>query len=310
MNGKDYKPMLCRKSEPFSSDDYLFEPKLDGVRCIAYIDKGICTLVSREGNDITATYPEIGYNFHSGGVFDGEIVVLDERGVPSFNHLQHRQHRTNPLQIRHAQRVYPAVFFIFDVLQEFERGDTTGLPLHERKRILHGSSLSTLSKQQDSSIRLVPYMVGDGLALFHRLIENGWEGVVAKPLNSTYVGNNRSFWRKSKARREGEFVICGLTQGQGNRENGVGALVLGEETERGLVYVGEAGSGLTFHDVQALPRWLVESTCPFDPVPKLDDLWYWVVPEVHVEVEYFERSPNGKLRFPSVKRIKVRTTKR
>jgi len=308
---KQYSPMLCQKTKPFSDQKFAFEPKLDGVRCLAYLDKGVCTLKSRSGNDLTEQFPEIAYNFYPGGVFDGEIVVLDELGVPRFNHIQHRLGRTNKFQIRQGQRIYPAVYYVFDILYDDQLGDLTDRPLSERRRILDSGAIADLSGTSGTSIKRVPYIIGDGESLFTSLAERGWEGVVGKPLSAPYVGGNRALWKKAKATQEGEFVICGLTKGEGNRDGAVGALVLGEIVDNSLMYVGEAGSGLTFDDVRSLPQLLTKKSekdedCPFSPVPKLDDLWYWVSPRTLVEVEYLERSPNGRLRFPAVKRIKVR----
>lgn len=307
--GELYKPMLCQKCEPFSSSDYLFEPKLDGVRCIAYLDKGQVRLVSRTGNDITTLFPELEYNFYPNGILDGEIVVLDANNQPSFNHIQHRLGRTNSLQIRHFQRIYPATFFIFDILED-DGIDVTQIPLLERKTMLVNSAIGQADLLPDSSIRMVPYVVGDGEDLYDTLVNDGWEGVVAKPLNSIYVPDSRSLWKKSKAKREGLFRICGVTRGQGNRDERIGALALGRVTDDNLLsYVGEVGTGLTFDDLNVLPRLLTKGECPFDPVPQVDGLWYWTVPDVFVEVEYLEESPNGRLRFPAVKRIRARRAK-
>jgi len=301
----NYSPMLCKKSEPFSSSKYLFEPKLDGVRCIAYFLGGVATLQSRTGKDLTTQFPEIADSLLDlpwDGVFDGEIVVLNDLGIPEFNRIQHRLGRVNEDEIADHMDQYPAVYCAFDILHHESYDDLIQVPLIERKGFLQDSGISTWASPE--TLQVVPYTLYDGVELFNKLTSVGWEGVVAKPLDSIYTPGKRNLWKKSKKAREGVFIICGVTRGTGKREGGVGALLLGEPCDTGLTFVGEAGTGLSQEEVYSIPKMLTRQIdCPLDKVPRVDNFGYWVTPNMVAEVEYMERSPNGRLRFPSIKRV-------
>jgi bifunctional non-homologous end joining protein LigD len=235
-------------------------------------------------------------------VLDGEIVCLNGQGVPEFNRIQQRIGKTNDLEVRYAVKLYPATYYVFDVLTR-NGGDLKRLPLDQRK-----AELRSLMEGIEGAVRVTPYVIGEGEALFKVLAEKGFEGVVGKHLKSVYTEGYRSpQWRKVKVFREGCFLVCGATKGKGWREGLVGSLILGEVTPSGLRYVGEVGSGLNIADLSRLPKQLKVSTCPFDNIPSVEDFWFWTEPVFQVEVNFSERTVGGKLRHPSLKRILWRT---
>ena len=295
------KPMKCQPSAPFSDSNYLFEPKFDGVRCITVVKMGVTLLHSSGLNDITTRFPEladIGTYLAEDAVLDGEIVCLNGQGVPEFNRIQQRIHKTNDLEIRYAVKLFPATYYVFDVLSRCGM-NLKGVSLDQRK-----AELRSVMEGIEGTVRTTPYVIGEGEALFKVMEERGFEGVVGKHLKSVYTEGYRSpQWRKVKVVREGYFLICGATKGKGWREGLVGSLILGEDTPSGLRYVGEVGSGLTVEDLYRLPKQLQVSCCPFDNIPNVEDFWFWTEPALKVEVNFSERSVGGKLRHPSLKRI-------
>lgn len=299
--GSMISPMLCQKAKPFSSDSYYFEPKWNGVRCIADVVEGKHKLFSRSGKDITVRFPEIVFPEELTAILDGEIVCFED-GIPVFNNIQCRVHVQNDLKIKLRVAQYPATYCVFDILKAGSE-DLKLWRLTERKKILEDSSLWQASK---AIIRKTPYIKGNGEGFFQLLCDKGYEGVVAKAANSLYSAGRSAEWLKARKPDEGVFYICGVTKGKGNRDGKIGSLILGEPTDAGLKYVGEAGSGLTFADLEYLPRILKVSSCSFDSPPPVNDLWFWTTCESTVDVEYFERSGGNKLIFPAVKRINGR----
>lgn len=287
------EPMLAETAkEPFDSPDWLFEAKLDGVRCIAQLGGGT-TLQGRSGSDITRKFPELqGIHWWARKpcVLDGEIVC------DSFGAIQQRIHKEKPLDIRIASQQYAAKYQVFDILLLGDEA-LTRKPLHERKRIL--------SEVVDggNGVGVLPF-VFEGIALFERAKTEGWEGIMAKRMASTYqIGRRSPDWLKIKVFKEERFLICGLTEGENDRAKTFGSLILGKETDRGLLYVGNCGSGFSEELLQKLSvvlSGLGAEECPFPEAPKLDRrLKHWVKPFLWCEVRYLEYGSDGKLRFPS-----------
>jgi len=292
------EPMKClKRPKPFDSARYLFEPKVDGYRL--KVVNGDTTL-------------------------DGEVAVLDAAGVPRLRLVQQRG-KSDPLFLRHAMREYPAIFYPFDILRHRKK-DTDHLSTTERKRML-SEVLPTLPKNgvrcyssgghditarfpemaDPSGYKLLPYIIGEGVALYDKLCEAGWEGMVAKPLDAPYVYDNRSLWLKiKKPRIEGKFVVCGGVKPRpdSNREGFVGSVILGEVTPQGLVYVGEVGTGFDFAELAWLTKTLKrQDASPFRKPPKVERFWFWCQPTLTLEVDFFERTVENSLREPVMKRI-------
>ena len=272
---------------PSSQDDqWAYEVKWDGYRTLAFVDDGTVRLQSSSGIDVTAKYPELAgfadaVNAPS-AIIDGELVVLDADGRPSFEMLQ-----------RHETQV---AFYAFDVLQ-VAGNDTVALPYEQRRSLL--SSLV-----EPGSHWMVPaHRVGDGAALFEATAARGLEGVMAKRLGSPYqVGRRSPNWRKVKHRTQVEVTIGGFNGGTGNRSNTFGALLVGVPAADGsLQFAGGVGTGF---DQQLLERLSSElrsrviRECPFDTLPPRSYTKdaTWVRPELRALVEIAEFTNEGYVR--------------
>ncbi|MPZ24193.1 MAG: ATP-dependent DNA ligase, partial [Dehalococcoidia bacterium] len=191
------KPMMAESADqPFSRPGWLFEPKLDGIRVLAYIRGGSASFMTRNLNDVTRQYPalaeEVARLATGDVVLDGEIVALDEAGIPSFQLLQQRMNLTRPADIADAERRIPVGLFFFDILHK-DGWDLAKVRLSDRRPVL--------GRAIDQSPR-VAIVEGseDGPALYEAVIPLGFEGVVAKRLDSTYECGARSRnWLKIKA---------------------------------------------------------------------------------------------------------------
>ena len=298
--------------EPFANDDWLFEPKLDGVRAIVTIDQGAATLRSRRGNDMTKQYPTLasvlGRQSANTMILDGETVAYDERGVPSFELLQQRLNLANEVEIAQADHDIPVLFYAFDLLY-LDGVDLTRVSLDERQRLLARTLAPSAWVQQLEAFDV------DGVTAFEAVQNLGLEGLVAKKRNSKYSAGRRSKqWLKVKARLTDEFVVVGYSPGEGSRASTFGSLIIATRTETGgeLVSAGRAGSGFTDRGLeQAMARLepLVEETTPLAEAQQQRVFTYgkdvtWLRPELVVEVEYAEVTADGNLRAPVFQRFR------
>jgi DNA ligase D-like protein (predicted ligase)/DNA ligase D-like protein (predicted polymerase)/DNA ligase D-like protein (predicted 3'-phosphoesterase) len=298
-----FSPMLAEGGhEAFDSPDWWFEPKLDGIRCLAQMETGDTVLRTRTGRDVTAQYPEL-HMVHEmidqvNAVIDGEIVALDERGKDSFEALQQRMNLSNPREIDRLRKRIPVTFVAFDVLW-LDGRDTTGLSLEERRELLD------LIVEPDDRIQKITHVEGDGTAFVEAARAVGMEGVVAKRRRSPYLpGRRTDAWRKIKLISTQDCVILGFTPGQGGRNGTFGALLVGAWDEGSLKWVGQVGTG--FSD-RMLEEVLAKLSPLVQPDPPLDDPELravkgavFVRPELVCEVAFHEMTKSThKMRAPS-----------
>ncbi len=301
------------RDEPFSKPGWVFEPKLDGYRVLATHDGGTASLRSRNGNDLTATFPEVARAVKAlpvpRAVMDGELVIPDTQGRPSFQALQKRARLSRTLDIRHASAETPAVFYAFDLLGFGDR-DLRALPLTERKRILR------MLLPPIGAIRFVDHFEQDGTALMEHVTALGLEGIVGKKADAPYKGGRSPHWLKVRAEQAADFVVVGFTQPKGTR-GGFGALQLADWVHGELVYAGRAGSGFTEKQLGAVRKELeaavrktapckppmsgdrlpVSGTPPVTAIPDVKDTT-WVEPSLVCEVQFKEWTEEGLLRQP------------
>ena len=291
---------------PFDSPDWLFEPKLDGIRALAFIKDGAVTLRSRRGLDVSAQYPAlvkaIAAQPLSSAIFDGEIVALDERGAPSFERLQQRLNLGGEGDIARADAELPVLFFPFDLLY-LDGFDLRRVPLAERIEVL------ARVLRPGPLLQPVQSFEADGVAAYEAAVALGFEGVVAKRRDGAYLDGRRSRqWLKVKARRSGDFVIGGWREGEGARAGSVGALLLGAYDEDGaLRYVGRVGSGFSDRALAELrPRLdaLAAEADPFADAPPEPGRLTFVRPELVAEVEFANWTGDGRLRAPVFLRLR------
>lgn len=301
---KKIAPMLAEAREvPRADPAWMYEPKLDGYRVIAYVQDGAVRLMSRGGLDITKPFPEIVEELEQQAVgsmiLDGEIIALASDGRPSFNALQNRAQLKTEQEIAAAQRDTPAAVVFFDLLH-FAGVNLRDRTYLERRRYLSQCLLPS------AHIQLV-HATEDGETLYDAAIEHGFEGIVAKRKDSKYQPGRRSAaWSKIKAAHTADFVVGGYTKGKGARES-IGALLLGFWNGDTLEYVGHVGSGLTdatIRSLQARFAKLATKRMPFAKKPPLHRPTTWLDPQVVVEVSFEDRTPDGMLRAPVF--VKVR----
>lgn len=269
---------------PHDRERYGLEVKWDGIRAVLHRN-GALKVTGRHGVDYTRRYPEISGFGVKNAVIDGEVVALDPRGRPSFVRLQHRMHLTDPEET--MLELYPVTYLPFDLL--FLDGTTLlDLPYRDRRSLL-----------EELDVGAPPYFPGES-DLLAATKEQELEGVVAKRLDSPYRPGTRSpWWIKVKHLSTREVVIGGWKPGKGRRSGGVGSLIMGVFTERGLTYVGHVGTGFTedvLDQLDAFVRPLEIARSPF----RNDVPWRnrWVRPELVGEVAYTMWTDDLRLRHP------------
>lgn len=303
----DLKPMLATLTDrPFSDPDWTFEPKLDGVRTLAFVRAGRATLVSRRGSDQTGEFPgvaaELAANHAGELVLDGEIAALDPTGRSSFQLLQGRLNLKEAADVAEAERTTPVVYFVFDLLY-WDGVDLCGVRLADRRRALEAAL------RPGDRVRLVePYRVS-GEEAFADATRQRLEGIVAKHLDSRYVPGGRSDdWLKIKTVQADEFVIGGYTEGLRARASTFGALLLGQYDGNGhLAYVGHVGTGFNRATLSELKQAMDarrQPSSPFAEEPPIRTPVTWTKPELVAEVKFVEWTRDGRLRAPVFKRLR------
>jgi DNA ligase D-like protein (predicted ligase) len=289
----EIRPMQAVSGEaPFSSDEYLFEVKWDGLRCLLFVgwDRQV-HVHDRALNDVTALLPElhdVGRQVEPGSVVDGELVATDVQGRPDCMALRRRL-------LGGAELVdsVPLAYLAFDALHLGGRPQARQ-PLHRRRARLQRAI-------NPGGHLFVPYhIVGEGVELYEACLERGLEGVMAKHRDSTYVPGQRSpFWLKIKAVKSDDFVVIGSTPGR--RGEPFGALLVGYHEHGRLLPCGAVGGGYEDDVAEAIAGRLVElatGECPLHPAPVMTAPVHWCRPEVVISIRYSEWAPDGTLRFP------------
>jgi bifunctional non-homologous end joining protein LigD len=288
-------PMLATLTdEPFSRRGWLFEPKLDGVRCLALRSSGDVQLVSRNEKPMNEKYPELVQAFRAqksnSFAVDGEIVTFDGE-VTSFAKLQQRMQLEHPSE--ELRRKVPVWFYAFDLLH-LDGRDTRQLPLRERKKLL------ATAMHFGDPLRFTKHRETEGEAYFREACRKGWEGIIAKNADSAYLSTRSRDWLKFKCLNQQEFVIAGYTDPQGERV-GFGALLVGYYETGKLVYAGKVGTGYDTATLQRLGselKKLETSQIPFDTDALPSRGVHWVRPNLVAQIAFGEWTNEGKLRQP------------
>lgn len=272
--------------EAFSDPGWLFERKLDGIRCLAIRDGDEVRMLSRNDRDLSGRYPEVRdvLAAQPPGRFaiDGEVVAFD-RGQTSFARLAQRGHRT-----------VAVFYYAFDLLW-LDGSDVRALGLRTRKRLLR----DTL--QAGGALRLSTHRNGDGEAMLAHACRQGWEGVIAKRADSPYRDTRSRDWLKLKCEAGQELVIGGFTAPRGSRTE-LGALLLGYHADGELRYAGKVGTGFdrqTLRELGQRLRAMRRDSSPFaaaDSIRETDITW--VIPRLVAQVAFTEWTRAGRLRHP------------
>ncbi len=290
------RPMLATAGEAFDRAGWVFELKYDGYRLRAARDGDEVELRSRNDQLLNAAFPDIVRAVASLPypqlVLDGELVVNDAGGRPSFGLLQQRAGLSGAHEVARAARHLPATVYAFDLLAVAGH-DLRALPLTRRKALLKELLPSA------GSLRYSEHVAREGRAVFESARQLGLEGMVAKRADAPYRAGRSSDWIKVRARRTDDFVIVGWSPARGN-PNDLGALALGEYRNGRLTYVGKVGSGLKATERRELQQQLAE----LPSAPPLTDAAdvRWVGPRLVCEVAFREYTTQGHLRQPVFER--------
>ncbi|MEW5982910.1 MAG: DNA ligase D [Acidobacteriota bacterium] len=303
------RPMLASLGDAALDDAlFAFEPKYDGIRALVSLDPKAgsrrVAIYSRLGHEKSLQFPDLVRAFDARVralrrplLLDGEIVALDGAGHPtSLTKLQSRLHVTGRHLAASRSTEQPAAFVAFDLLREGGE-DLRDLPLSARRDRLERA----WSDAGSPLLRISQFEPGDGRALMRRAHDEGWEGLVAKHLDSRYRSGKRTAdWRKIKLTQRQEFVVCGWTAPRGSR-HAFGALLLGVRKGELLVFAGSVGTGFDASElarVSGLLRPLVRKACPFAEPPDTAERATWVEPLLVADVRFAEWTPEGHLRHP------------
>ena len=285
-------PMHAESGDaPFNNADWMWEPKLDGYRVLAFIGEDGVRLRSRRGLELSGDFPklaaELGKQAAGSMILDGEIVAFDAAGKPSFHAMQNR----GP-----AEHV---VFYCFDLLH-FAGVDLRQAAYRDRRRYLAQCLLPS------PLVQLV-HAEEDGVALQTAALASGFEGVVGKRKDSRYEAGRRSAsWLKVKPARSADFVVGGYTRGKGSRAP-LGAILVGTWEGDQLRYASHVGSGFderSLAQVQARLQPLQRRTCPFTETPELNAPTSWLEPKLVAEVKFHSWTEDGHLRAPVFLRLR------
>ncbi|AGL14011.1 DNA polymerase LigD ligase region [Actinoplanes sp. N902-109] len=293
--------MLATAGELPLGAAWSYEFKWDGVRVLASFEGGPPRLWARSGAVVTPAYPELGaLTLPPGTLLDGEMVVLNQLGRPSFTALAERMHVRDTSKAARLVVTLPVTYMIFDLLALGGR-PLLDLPYADRRARLEDLDLGV-------GRWTVPPVFADGVATEAAARENNLEGVVAKRLGSTYLPGARSpDWVKVKFDRTGDYVIGGWRAGARR----LGGLLVGlPEPDGKLRFRGRVGGGIgsaAEQDLLSALTPLVTAASPFaaGAVPREDARGaHWVKPDLVVEVRYGNRTPDGRLRFPRFLRLR------
>lgn len=288
-------PQLATRAErPPQGPDWLHEIKLDGYRTQAFIEDGDVRLVTRSGLDWTKRYGSLADAFRAlpcrQAIIDGEVVVLDDKGISRFAALQ------DALSAKASQKL---LFFAFDLIH-LDGWNLEGVPLLKRKETL--SRLLSGAEAHRPAIHFCDHIVGEGQAFFERAAELGLEGIVSKRVSAPYQSGRTDSWLKIKAPHAGDFVIAGYTVSEA--AGGLGALALGEWEDGELRYRGKVGTGFdaaTLRNLLERLEPLRDGAAPVDGAPK-DVLP--VRPVLSAQVYYSNRTTDNVLRHAVFKRLR------
>lgn len=275
------RPMLLSsREEAFDSEDYIFEIKWDGYRCISFIDRSSIILQSRNGNLLNKNFPELSEIYKAitskKVILDGEICYIDNEGKANFSKLQEHFKEKNPPYNSSIRLI------VWDILS-YDNKDIYYLPLLERKAILEEIV------KGEKGIIIPGYIKKYGKSLYKEAEKNRLEGIVAKKIDSPYEFKRSKYWYKIKCWQYTEVIIGGYT------ETG---LLVGKYRNNLLEYMGKVKLALDKNMEEALFRFLptiIIDSCPFskEPVEKGPK---WVKPLIRSIIRYTELSRHNNFR--------------
>lgn len=296
-DNKNSKPMLIgAESEPFDNPDYIYELKLDGDRCIAYLSKMGTELRNKRNIRMLPKVPELS-DIHKQVkktcILDGELIIIKD-GVPDFFEIQRRSLMSDKFKIEMTSRKYPATFTAFDILY-YDGEQVTDRPLMERKKLLEKAF------RENERLALSRYIETEGTAFFELAKQQNLEGIVAKRKESLYKMDTRTKeWIKIKFLKDEDFVICGYIINRTEDRN-TASLILGIYEDGRLVNQGHVIVGASRKEFEIILKQDVAAESPFDSYEK--DAVY-IAPVLVCTVTYMERLKYGGLRRATFKGLR------
>ena len=301
------KPMLATLvDEPFDDPDWQYEVKWDGYRALAFLNKGEVELLSRNNKSFNEKfYPiyELLKTFEINAVFDGEILVLNDKGISNFGDLQNWRSEADG----------ELVFYVFDIIW-YDGKDLKDLPLYQRQEIL-----AKVLPDDDDRIRLSKVFDTSGIDFYRAAEKMGLEGIIAKKKDSTYAANYRSKeWLKVKVHKRQEVIIAGYTK-NADTSKPFSSLLLGVYVDNALQYVGKVGTGFSVKLQKEMMEQfepLVIKESPFEEIPDVNKpsrfrpnppkaKATWLKPELVCEVAFAEVTSDGVFRHPSFEGMRI-----
>jgi DNA ligase D-like protein (predicted ligase)/DNA ligase D-like protein (predicted polymerase)/DNA ligase D-like protein (predicted 3'-phosphoesterase) len=304
LNG-NLEPMLSESVDaPPKGSEYIYELKWDGIRAMIYLQDGQIRIMTRNQNDVTKQFPELHVAekaFRATcGVFDAEIVSLDNVGKPIFKKVINRMMTNGESNILKQSKTNPVYCYIFDCLY-LDGRPLINEPLLKRREWLNDAV------RHDTPYR-ISEVVEDGEGLFDAARQHGLEGIMAKVRDSKYLpGKRTGHWLKVKVRQSCEVVVIGYTKGKGDREKTFGALHIAERKNGDIIYRGKVGTGFDdgmMKDIAKEIRKLKETKKPVKDKVLDEKVSIWVEPELCVEVSYSKLTPDNMFREPVFIRLR------
>ena len=294
---KNIRPMLIgTEGQPFDSDEYIYELKLDGERCIAYLDRDKTILKNKRKILMQPKVPELAEihkNVNVRCILDGELAVIKD-GRPDFFEIQKRSMMSNPVKIDMAAKKYPACFTAFDILY-YENRQVTDLPLTERKELLQKAVIS-----ENGRFAVSRFIEKNGIQFYALAEQQELEGIVAKRKDSKYYFDKRTKdWIKIKYLQDDDFVVLGYVP----KENSMNSIILGQYSNGQLVYKGHVTLGVGGEPFRRI-KTLNKTDCPFSEIPKGNENAVWVTPELVCTVKYMMKTESGGMRQPVFKGLR------
>ena len=302
---KSLRPMLVGKTaDPFNDDEYLFELKLDGVRCLAYLDGKGTMLLNRRGGKLLPKMPELA-GLHKQAnqkcILDGELISAAGGGL-DFEEIKQRALMSNKARIDRMSRKIPATFVAFDILYAGGRL-VTEESLSDRKKLLEATVV------ENERISVSRYIEGRGIELFELVKQRGLEGMIAKKNNSRYYqGRRTADWIKIKNLRDDDFVVCGYVQNSAH----IISAILGQYDENGrLLYMGHASLSDSREDFAMIKKQKMAGKPPFsNELPSGNEKAVWIKLRLVCTVEFLNRTAGGMIRQPIFKGLRMDKTPR
>jgi DNA ligase D-like protein (predicted ligase) len=287
-------------NDRFSNSCWIYEPKFDGERALTFYDHKKIEIFSRNKHNLNQTYPDLVHAYQKQAsdsfIIDGEIVAF-EKGITSFSRLQQRL-GLKEISLKEALEI-PVYYYIFDILF-LNDYDLRCLPLKTRKNLLEKAIV------YEEPLRRTEVILGEGEQFYREACEKGWEGVIAKRLDSPYQNKRSKDWLKFKCHKSQELILIGYTQPKGHRHH-FGALLVGYYKQNKLCYAGKVGTGFSEEILIFLKKKM--DAC-ISPTPSIEEgitkpnLITWLKPVLVGEFQFTEWTRDGKLRHPRFKGLR------